>query len=255
MPDLRVGSWLVFRHRLTLASYNPTSEIFLLLVEPGLMLGALAFGLSTWVKEMDGKPYAIFVLPAVVAVTTVFIPYWEAAYGVFTRLKSTHGYWAILQTPIDASDIATGEILWATSKGVLAGAALLLLGVTMGWGHPGWSWLGLLALVPGAMLFAAIGLWSAAWAGRSMTLLMIQSLLLGPLALWSDTIFPFSSFGGTAELLAWASPVTHIVRPIRGLCAGEVTSQVFLSLAIIWVIASLVTNGAVMKFRNRLVPK
>ncbi len=255
IPDVRIGTWRVFRHRFTQATYNPLSEILLLLVEPGLTLAALALGLGTWVNQIDGKPYAIYVLPAVVAVTTVFVPYWETAYGVFSRLKSQQGYWAVLQSPIDATDLATGEILWATVKGTVAGAILMVVGILLGWCHPLWSWLAFAALIPGAMLFAAIGLWGASWAKRSMTLLMIQSFVLGPLALWSDTVFPFSTFGTVAEVFAWGSPVTHVVRPIRSLFSGELTAQVFLSLAIVWVIASVVTNGAVMKFRRRLVPQ
>lgn len=254
-PDLRVGTWRLLRHRWTVATYKPVTETLLLVVEPGLTLAALGLGLGQFVNEVDGKPYAVYVLPAVVALSTVFIPYWETAYGVFSRLKSPQTYWAILQTPLDARDIGTGEILWATAKGVVAGTLLLAAGFLFGWCESPWAWFGLLALIPGAMLFAAVGLWGAAWAHRSMTLLMIQSFALGPLALWSDTIFPFSSFGWLPNILTWASPVTHIVRPVRNLCAGEITAEVFLNLAVIWLIGSVAVNAAVLAFRQRLNPK
>lgn len=255
LPDVKVGTWRLFRHRLTAATYRPFTEVLLLVVEPSLTLAALGIGLGQWLNEIDGKPYAAFVLPAVVALTTVFIPFWETAYGVFSRLKSPQAYWAIMQSPLDLTEIATGEILWATAKGVVSGALLLAIGFVFGWCTSPWAWLGILALIPGAMFFAAVGLWGASLARRSMTLLMLQSFVLGPLALWSDTIFPFSRMGEIPNILVWASPVTHIVRPLRNLCAGEITSEIFLNLAVIWLIGSIAVNAAAMAFGERLNPK
>lgn len=255
LPDIRVGTWRWMRHRWALFSYHPVIELMILLVEPTLTLLALGLGLGRWITEMDGHPYISFVLPAVAAISVVFIPYWETAYGVFARLKVSHGYWAALQTPLTPVDIATGEILWATVKGVMAGMVALMVGGLLGWCDPVWSGLTVIALIPGAMLFASIGLWAATSVRKSVGLLVFQSMVLGPLALWSDTIFPFSRLGGLAEILVWASPVTHIVRPIRRFCAGEISAEIFLSLAILWIVACMVANAAVMKFTRRLIPR
>jgi lipooligosaccharide transport system permease protein len=254
VPDFRIGTWRLLKHHWLRATYHPVSEAFVLLVEPVLTLFALALGLSPFINEIDGRSFPIFILPAVLAFTTVFIPYWESAYGVFSRLKSSSSYWAILQTPMSAEDLATGEILWATTKGVIAGTFVLLVGVILGWADPLWSWLSLMALIPGSLFFASLGLWVAASSQRSTSLLMMQSFVLGPLALWSDTIFPFSRTSWAAAALTWASPVTHVVRPIRRLCAGEVSAEVFLSLAIIWLVASMIANLATIRFSRRLVP-
>lgn len=254
LPDFRSETWRTLRRQMSLVTYHPVSEFLAMVVEPIFLLTVLGWGLGFWLKEIDGRAYPQFVAPAVAVLTCVFVPYWEIAFGVFARLKQGSGYWVALQGPINANDLGNGEILWATMKGTLASMVVLAFAWLMGWIPSKLIFLAPVALLPGALLSAAFGLWCAANFNSPSKLVLVQGIVLGPIALWSDTIFPFSRSGVTAEWLVFFSPVAHLVHTVRMLSTAEINADFFLSLAVLWGIACIAANYAVMSFSRKLVP-
>ncbi|MGE0762875.1 MAG: ABC transporter permease [Bdellovibrionales bacterium] len=254
LPDFKSETWRTLRRQASLAMYHPVAEFLAMVVEPLLLLFALSWGLGYWLKEVDGQHYPHFVLPAVATLTCVFIPYWETAFGVFNRLRQNHGYWVAMQGPVTANDLANGELLWACLKGTIASSVVLLVGLMFGWVDSTLILLAPLILMPGALLSAAFGLWSAVRFESPHKLILIQGLVLGPLCMWSDTIFPFSQMSLMADWLVFFSPVGHLVHSLRMLTLAQINADFFLSLALLWAIACITANYAVLRFSRRLIP-
>ncbi len=254
-PDFGRPVWRTIRRKVSLASYRPLSELISLITEPLLLLLALSLGLGHWLKEIDGQSYPQYVLPAVAVACSVFVPYWEVAFGVFSRIRQSHPYWVALQGPITASDLANGELLWGSLKGMLAATIILFVGALLGWAPSSMIWLTPLVLLPGSLLFAAFGLWSAVTFKSPLKLIMIQGLILGPLCLWSDTLFPFSQTGQLAAWSVFLSPAGQMVNSLRALTSAEVSANFFLNLALLWSTSCVATNFAVLRFCRRLIPR
>lgn len=254
IPDFNRRTWRALYRHLRVVSYRPLSELLSTLLEPTMLLLALGWGLARWLPEIDGRPYGQFVLPAVVALTAIFVPFWEVAFTVFAQLRKPATYWVLLQSPLTGEDVGRAEILWAACKGTVSSLCLLALGAGLGWVRSELAWLAVVVVFPAAVMSASVGLWWACRVHRSISLVAIQASVIGPLALWSDTLFPFSSRGEAAEWLVALSPVGHVSHALRALTTGELAAEFFLNLSVIWALASILSNVAVRAFVRRLIP-
>lgn len=255
IPNFRKESLRPLRRSWSLVMYHPIREFFALVLEPVMFLTALCWGLGFWLKDIDGYSYSAYVLPGVVVSCAVFVPFWEVAFGAHARLQERKGYWVALQAPIEASDLALSEVIWGALKGLFASLVVLCFGALMGWVSSFWILIAPLLLVPACLLFAAFGLLCAVVFRSPSQLVLIQGLFLGPLTLWSDTFFPFSKSGVNAAQLMMLSPVFHIVNGLRMLTTEKIQSGLFLSLAILWLCASVLSNGSVLLFKRQLIPR
>jgi lipooligosaccharide transport system permease protein len=250
----RESSRLLMRHWQQL-TYRPIAETLGLLADPLLMLTALGFGVGYWIPEIEGQSYSQFVLPAVAGLAVTFIPFWQTSQEAFLGMRAPSAYWAILQSPLSAQKIASGEILWAALKGCIAAVFTLAVGYCLGWANSPAIWLGIFMLLPVALFFSALGLWLGARAKRNSSLILAQCLGLGLLAFWSDTIFPISQWNWLSKSMTLLSPVTHLVGSLRTLARGEIHAEFFLDLAILWVLACVSVNIACRVFAARLIPR
>ena len=107
---------------------------------------------------MGGTSYMVFLAAGTVCYSTMNSASFEALYSGFARMHEQRTWDAILNTPITLDDIVFSEIVWAASKSLLAGMAVLAVIWILGLSHsPLTLWLIPLALLVG-LCFASIGL-------------------------------------------------------------------------------------------------
>ncbi|MDD1729395.1 MAG: ABC transporter permease, partial [Methanospirillum sp.] len=111
---------LVFRKNIKVNSLPP-------FIEPLLYLGAIGFGIGTYVGEVDGIPFVRFIAPAVLAASVMNASFFECAYGTFVRMYYQKAFDAIMATPVSIREIVMGEILWGATRGLISAGAILLV--------------------------------------------------------------------------------------------------------------------------------
>ena len=205
------------------------------------------------VERVDGMPYLQFYAPALMAITGMFVAYFEGTYGSFTKLTRQNTYGTILLTPISAQEIALGEILWAASKGFFS-----VIGVTLVMAAIGLikTWMVIPALAINALvcwLFGAFGVLMAAYAKTYDSFIYSQSAAIVPMALFSGTYFPLTQLPVVAQKAALLLPLTHGVAASRALMSGVPTPSVALNAAVLITLTVLVTNWAVAQMQRRIV--
>ncbi len=167
-------------------------------------------------------PYAVFVVPAILASTAMMTGFGEASWPVFGAIKWQGTYHAMLATPMRTSDILAGHIAqvgWQLAAGAAAFVALAApFGVWRSW----WA----LAAVPVATVtglgFATV---MTAVAARSETegwFTAIFRVVATPLMLFSGTYFPIESLPPVLQPLAWVTPLWHGVEACRAFATGLV---------------------------------
>src|SRR4029079_19612766 len=132
------------------------------LLEPILYVLAFGLGLGQLIRHVEygGRTlgYLEFMAPGIVAVAIMFWAFFESTFSPYVRLYCQTTFYAILAAPLLVEDVILGELLWATSKSVIA--ATIMLGVLTALGLVAWP-TGLL-VVPiaffGGLLFSAVGL-------------------------------------------------------------------------------------------------
>src|SRR5207342_3931238 len=97
------------------------------LADPMLYMLGLGFGLGSLLPEVNGIPYITFLAAGTVCYSTMNSATFEALYSAFSRLHVQKTWDAILNAPMSLDDIVVAEALWAASKSVLSGIAILVI--------------------------------------------------------------------------------------------------------------------------------
>ena len=97
------------------------------LLDPLFYMLALGYGLGSFIDEINNISYIAFIATGTVCYGTLNSATFEILYSTFSRMHVQKSWDAILITPLRMIDIVNGEILWATTKSVLSGSAIMLV--------------------------------------------------------------------------------------------------------------------------------
>src|SRR5262249_14196703 len=92
------------------------------IAEPILYFLAIGYGLGSIIGDLEGKPYIVFLTPALIGTAILFGTSFENTYGSYTRLEVEKTFQSIALTPVSLAEVVGGEILWGASKGIFSGA-------------------------------------------------------------------------------------------------------------------------------------
>jgi lipooligosaccharide transport system permease protein len=189
--------------------------------EPLLFLFAFGFGLGAIVGELGELPYLVFIVPGVMAYTAMFAASFESTISAYSRFSLQRTWDAQLATPLSLTDVLMGELLWATSKAMIASSCVLVVGWLWG-GIPSLAGalLGLPLLAIGAACFAAVGLCATCFAKNWDFYNYFFTFWVTPMFIFSGVFFEVERFPAAVEMLAWILPMTHVVAVLRPLTVG-----------------------------------
>jgi lipooligosaccharide transport system permease protein len=189
--------------------------------EPLLFLFAFGFGLGAIVGELDDVPYLVFIVPGVMAYTAMFSASFESTISAYARFQMQRTWDAQLATPLSLTDVLMGELLWATSKALIASSCVLAVGWLWG-GIPslGGALLGLPILGLAALCFGSVGLCATAFAKNWDFYNYFFTFWVTPMFIFSGVFFEVSRFPELVEAAAWILPMTHLVAVLRPLTVG-----------------------------------
>jgi len=221
--------------------------------EPLLYLLAMGWGLGRMVGTVDGIPYIEFLAPGLVCSTAMYAATFECTFGSFTRMTRQNTYDAILATPVSLEDIIAGEILWGATKGLLSGAAMLLVMALFGLVTSIWSALSLGLVFLIGLLFSSLSMIVTARAPSYDFFSYYFTLAIAPMFLFSGIFFPVENLPHWAQTFAWFLPLTHGVSASRALFAGNVGWVIAADL--LWLFAFFAVSFfiAVRSIRKRLI--
>lgn len=245
-PTFRGGVMaIVMRHaRIWWAHKYPsmTSNI----VSPLLYLFALGFGLGAVVQSVGDVPYLVFVLPGVAANSAFFTASFEGAINSFSRLHRERIYQGILSTPVSLSEILFAEAFFAACKGLISGAAVLLIGFLVGGVQAPLMLLPVLALIfVGCFFFACIGLLLMSFAKTNEFFSYFFTFWVAPSFLFCGVFFEVSRFPEWVQHIAWALPMTSFIHTVRPLMVEDIHIA---PLTAAWYISYVILFGTVCLF-------
>jgi lipooligosaccharide transport system permease protein len=206
--------------------------------EPIFYLFSIGVGIGNLVGDLDGVSYKAFVAPALLASSSMNGAIYESTMNIFHKLKYAKTYDAMLATPVQAGDIALGEITWCLIRGALYGTGFLVVMTAMGLIE---SWWGIVAL-PAAVLigfaFAATGMAGTTYV-RTWADFEIMQLLLVPLFLFSATFYPLSTYPPALRFVVQITPLYQGVALIRSLTLGTVGPGQLVNVAYLLVMGAI----------------
>jgi lipooligosaccharide transport system permease protein len=190
--------------------------------EPVFYLFAIGIGIGELVGDVEvggtTVSYVAFAAPAMLAASAMNGAVFEST-NIFFKLKFGKIYEGILATPIEPTEVASGEIAWTLTRGALYSGAFLIVMAFMGLIA---SPIGILAF-PATILigfaFGALATAGVTWM-RTWQDLDYVTLITLPLFLFSATFYPLDVYPEWLQVVTWISPLFHGVILTRGLTLG-----------------------------------
>lgn len=222
------------------------------LADPVIYMLGMGYGLGGMLPEIGGMSYIAFLSPGIVCYSTMNSASFEALYSGFSRMHEQRTWEAILNTPVTLDDIVFSEVVWAGSKSLLSGLAVLLVIWLLGMSHSLLSlWIIPLALLVG-LCFAALGLIVTALAPGYDFFMYYFTLLITPMVLLCGVFFPVDQLPPLLQNLSSVLPLTHAIDIARPLLNDAMPAQFLLHITVLlgYVLAGFYV--ALVLFRRRL---
>jgi lipooligosaccharide transport system permease protein len=223
------------------------------LADPMIYMLGLGYGLGKLMPEIRGMSYIAFLAGGTVCYSTMNSASFEVLYSGFSRMHVQKTWDAILNAPISLDDVVLAEVLWAASKSVLSGVAILLVIWGLGLSD---SLLGLW-VVPIILLigltFGALGLAIVAIAPSFDFFLYYFTLVVTPMVLLSGVFFPADQLPAEFQAVAAVLPLTHAVELVRPLLLGGMPQNAWGHVLALFGYAALGFYMGLALLRRRLL--
>jgi lipooligosaccharide transport system permease protein len=222
------------------------------IADPMIYLLGLGYGLGSLLPEMGGTSYMVFLAAGTICYSTMNSASFESLYSAFARMHEQRTWEAIMNTPVTLDDIVLSEILWAASKSLMSGTAVLAVAALLGLTHSLLSlWLIPLALLVG-LCFAALGLIMTALAPAYDFFMYYFTLVITPMMLLCGVFFPVAQLPPLWQNVSAALPLTHAIDIARPLMSGVVPPSLLLHVAVLLGYALCAFYVSLVLFRRRL---
>jgi lipooligosaccharide transport system permease protein len=220
--------------------------------EPLLYLLALGYGLGAFVGSIGGLPYVVFLASGMVCSSAMTTASFEGLYSAYTRMDVQKTWDAMLATPLAVRDIVIGEAVWAATKGLFSGAAILIVAALLG-AVAGWeAVLALPAVLLTGLCFGAMALVVTAVARNYDFFMYYYTLLITPMLLIGGVFFPLQEMPPLIQRLAWLLPLSHAVELVRPLVTDAPPVQPVPHLLVLCSYTAAALALAVRLIRRRL---
>jgi lipooligosaccharide transport system permease protein len=229
--------------------------------EPVFYLLGIGFGLGYFVQTVELRPgfeipYAAFVAPGLLAMSSMNGAIAETIFNVFFRLNYERIYEGMMATPLGIRDIAIGELIWSLFRGTLYAGAFVAVMAVMGLVYSPW----VILVVPGAILlgaaFSAAGLAATSFMRTVQDFDLPMGLVVMPMFLFGGVFFPLSVYEKVSPVIPWiieALPLYRGVHLFRGLSTGTLELTMLFDVAYLLVFTTVGLWIAMQQMERRLV--
>ncbi len=223
------------------------------LADPLIYVLGLGYGLGSILPQVGGVSYVAFLAAGMVCSSTMNTATFEAMYSAFSRMHVQRTWDAIMNAPIDLDDVVLAELIWAASKSVLSGLAILIVIWALGLSSSPLS-LWVLAMTPLiGLTFGALGLAMTALAWNYDFFMYYFTLVITPMIMLSGVFFPVEQLPVVFQTAGAILPLSHAVKLARPLLLGQVPTDIALHLAVLLAYAAAGFYAATIMFRRRLL--
>jgi lipooligosaccharide transport system permease protein len=188
--------------------------------EPLITILAFGYGLGSLLQNIGGVPYIHFLASGAICMSVMMAASFEALYSAFSRMHVQRTWEALLNAPLGLDDVVLAEMLWAATKSMFSGVAILIVILLLGIGHHPHTVLVLPLLFLIGMTFSSIGLIMNALARSYDFFTYYFTLVLTPMVFLSGVYYPTTQLPNWLQAFAHILPLGAAVNLVRPLLLG-----------------------------------
>jgi len=252
LPHLSLRFFPIWRRNFLVWKKMAGASVLGHLADPVIYMLGLGYGLGGMLPEINGMSYISFLAAGTVCYSTMNSASFESLYSGFARMHEQRTWEAILNTPITLDDIVLSEIIWAASKSLLSGVAVLMVVWMLGLSHSILTlWIIPLSLLVG-LCFAALGLIMTSLAPSYDFFMYYFTLVITPMVLLCGVFFPVEQLPPFLQSVSSVLPLTHAINLARPLMNDAVPAQLLLHVGVLFGYALTGFYVSLVLFRRRL---
>jgi ABC-2 type transport system permease protein len=210
--------------------WPPVITTFLYVFVFGLALGSR-------IKNVDGVPYATFLIPGLIMLQVIDGTYGESSSSVFQG-RFMMSIQELLIAPLSAVELVAGYIVAGIARALFIAAIITILGIVLVHTAPlNWG-LYLLVILLVATLFSALGIIFGLLAEKFDHIATLTTFAITPLVFVGGV---FTSIAFLPPLIARISlfnPMFHMIDAFRFSYTGHGDAPLALSLAVVSILAA-----------------
>jgi lipooligosaccharide transport system permease protein len=252
LPRLPVAA-RVWRRDLRVFSKTWKGALLPQFFDPLFYLLAMGFGLGTYLSSVEGIPYKEFVGPGLMGSAVMWAASFETTWNIYFKMEENRLYDAVLSTPVEVQDLVLAEVAWAATRAVIYGTTFLAMVTAFGLVESPWAVLVPLFLVLGGACFGMLGLTFTSLIKSMDWYSFYYTLFITPLFLFSGIFYPLDDLPEWVSVVAWFTPLYHLVEITRGLVLGPDALGVIGNGLWLVLLTTLLFTVPVRALRRRLV--
>lgn len=223
------------------------------IADPLITLIAFGYGLGSLLKEVEGIPYIHYLASGSICMSIMMASSFEALYSAFSRMHVQKTWEALLNAPLGLDDVVLAEMLWAATKSMFSGIAILgvmfLLGIGL---NPNTLLVPPILFLVGAT-FASIGLVMNAIAKGYDFFTYYFTLVLTPMMFLSGVYFPTAQLPAWLQIVSDLLPLSAAVHLVRPLILGQWPAAPLMDIATLAIYCVAGFYAATILTRRRLM--
>ncbi len=221
--------------------------------EPLITLIAFGYGLGSFLNQVNGVPYIAFLASGAVCMSIMMAASFEALYSAFSRMHVQKTWDALLNAPLALDDVVLAEMLWAATKAMYSGLAIVIVMFILGIGLHAQTVLVLPLLFLAGMTFASLGLVANALARGYDFFTYYFTLFNTPMIFLSGVYYPTDRMPQWLQTVSSFLPLTAAVQLVRPLILGDWPQHGAFNLAVLGVYCVGGFYAATVLTRRRLL--
>lgn len=222
-------------------------------LEPLVFLVGIGLGLGAFIDQMEGLPFIEYLASGLLVTAAMFTAAFECTFGTFIRLEFDKVYQGMLGSPITASNLIVGEMLWAGTKGFTFTLSVALIVAAFGILSPMRILIAPLIGFLTGLMFASLSLLITSFVKTINHFNFYFSAFISPMFFFSGVVFPVENLPAVTRPVTEALPLTHSVRLVRAFAFLEFEAIHLWDLAYIVLFIGLIGSLALTRLRKRLI--
>jgi lipooligosaccharide transport system permease protein len=237
---LNRGAVSIWERDMLVLRRNWVSEISTVLAFPLTFFLTFGIGLKGYIENVEGIPYALFVVPGLISMTVVLGAFDDGAWGMWFHrvVQKTIGEYRV--NPITVTDIIVGKIFSGFTSGLFKGIPVgfflfLLTGFSI---NPLFLLAYIVYIFLGCMIFSCIGSLCGTLLDKPENLGRMEAVVIMPMIFLAGLFFPLSAYPESVLPYVKALPTTALFDGARtALLTGELNLYYLLLLIVSAVVA------------------
>ena len=223
------------------------------LADPMIYMLGLGYGLGAMLTDVGGMSYIGFLAAGIVCSSTMMSASFETMYSAYSRMHVQRTWDAIMNAPVTLDDVVLGEAVWAASKSLLSGIAVMLVAAALGLTNSALALWAIPVIFLTGLAFASMGLIMTALSPSYDFFMYYFTLAITPMMLVCGVFFPLAQLPAPVQALAQVLPLTHAVGLVRPLMNGALPENVLLHFSVLAGYALGSFYVALVLMRRRLL--